>query len=439
MDQIYPQAYVTIIAAAGKSADEGLPGIGETSRKAQVEVKAHNCTFIEVPLALNTIRASTWATRGWTYQEAYLSPRCLLFTDVGVSYYCGSIHVEESVQQLLPKRSNAFMEPSEQYGTMEPSKEYGDLFRYRALPVQVGVPFSIEPLIEHYTRKLSYHKDSLNAFQGIASYYSHLGREERTDNICGLPIVNGILKLQWYHDKPAVRRPDFPSWSWAGWAGGVKFGSDAWLLPEDYPYPFLEPISVDLPSGLPRGLRDGSEGRWLRGPWTVETPKRLFVMGPTLALRLSNAKEMERVMISTSHPPNDYLVPGTGAAPRYCMLECFPGIFAAAPIELDSRTTIRGTLFGLMVTSVSSHKSHVDDSYRVHVESIIVLESFGWLYKRVGYVDMNCSKWNGGRSEAVFVDHNKGVLIDWHDLPWRDTNIKRPWLDEVERKQIWLD
>ncbi|KAL9035579.1 MAG: hypothetical protein Q9180_004789 [Flavoplaca navasiana] len=439
MDQIYSQAYVTIVAAAGKSADKGLPGIGETPRKAQVEVKAHNCTFIEVPLALNTIRASDWATRGWTYQEAYLSPRRLLFTDVGVSYYCGSIHIEESVQQLLPKRSNAFMEPSEQHGTMEPSKEYGDLFRYRALPVHVGVPFSMETLIEHYTRRqLSYHKDSLNAFQGIASYHSHLGKEERTDNICGLPIVNGHLRLQWYHEEPAVRRPDFPSWSWAGWAGGVKFGSDTRLLPEDLPYPFLEPISVHLLPDLPRRLRDGSEGRWLRPPWTVETPKRLFVTGPVLALRLSNAKETERVVISTSSPPNDYLVPGSGAAPRYCMLECFSGIFAAVPIKLDSQTTIRGTLFGLMVTSVSSHKSNVDESYRVHVESIIVLEYFGWLYERVGYIDMNCAKWNGGRSSGIFVN-SKGVLIDWHGLPWQDTNIKRPWLDEVERKQICLE
>ena len=82
MDQIYENAEATIVAIYGKNDKAGLPGVSKTLRKPQPCLQTAYGHFVSSFPPISTVIAnSKWATRGWTYQEARLSRRCLFFTD----------------------------------------------------------------------------------------------------------------------------------------------------------------------------------------------------------------------------------------------------------------------------------------------------------------------------------------------------------------------
>jgi hypothetical protein len=93
MDLIYSNATATLIAAAGTDPNSGLLGVGSTSRARQSVVKSSNAevaSLLRDPAKV--IRASKWANRAWTYQEAVFSRRCLVFTEQQVYIECNRIH-----------------------------------------------------------------------------------------------------------------------------------------------------------------------------------------------------------------------------------------------------------------------------------------------------------------------------------------------------------
>ncbi|KAF2670207.1 HET-domain-containing protein, partial [Microthyrium microscopicum] len=90
MNSIYEGAIATIVAAAGDDASYGLPGVNGKSRKKQPTAELGCVSLISSLPQLPIVLAETkWATRGWTYQEAILSKRCLFFTDYQVYFNCG--------------------------------------------------------------------------------------------------------------------------------------------------------------------------------------------------------------------------------------------------------------------------------------------------------------------------------------------------------------
>lgn len=89
MDRIYQCADITIVAAAGDDCHYGIPGVGSRRRD------------VLDPLILNDIltlgicyreycpwSSGRWHTRGWTFQEAHLSRRRLVFSDTGMHFEC---------------------------------------------------------------------------------------------------------------------------------------------------------------------------------------------------------------------------------------------------------------------------------------------------------------------------------------------------------------
>ncbi|KAF2729940.1 HET-domain-containing protein, partial [Polyplosphaeria fusca] len=97
MDRIYNDSQITIVAAAGDGPQYGLPGVSARSRKQQQALEIDGITLAQVfhrtPRALE---AATWTTRGWTYQEGFLSRRRLIFTDHQVSFVCNTMYCAES-------------------------------------------------------------------------------------------------------------------------------------------------------------------------------------------------------------------------------------------------------------------------------------------------------------------------------------------------------
>ena len=233
MDKVYLCAVITIVAAAGESANYGLPGVSFTLRRVQPYA------VVRGQLLASTMRnsqvaigSSPWATRGWTYQEGTLSKRRLVFTDDQVFFECKGMSCSEShsVPLALLHRgksknrcgciSSIWTRFWTSYGVAATTKYWGDVARFTA-------------------RELSYETDSLNAFIGVASYYKN-GQESHSDPLythIGLPLDSDIrssaeqpssyggqfvTSLLWEHGSQQVlpkRRRGFPSFSWAGWKG----------------------------------------------------------------------------------------------------------------------------------------------------------------------------------------------------------------------------
>jgi hypothetical protein len=82
---------LTIIAAAGSDPHYGLPGVSRT-RNVQTTFTVANHVFVAMEDPGLEIRTSHWNTRGWTYQEALLSRRRLVFTDTQIYFQCRTSH-----------------------------------------------------------------------------------------------------------------------------------------------------------------------------------------------------------------------------------------------------------------------------------------------------------------------------------------------------------
>ncbi|KAK3360951.1 heterokaryon incompatibility protein-domain-containing protein, partial [Lasiosphaeria ovina] len=231
MDLVYGNAQLTIIAAEGDSA-HGLPGLGSRRRVEQDSLCIGDTTFIRTfPHAAETARNGKWATRGWTFQEGLLSNRRLVFTNQQVAFQCNGMHCLESVHwpfELMHSKSqrrfsqrvpNPIFENSigRDY-SFETMRSYFNLLRH------IG---------EYSGRDLSYQSDRLNAFLGVLADWGR--RDPPIHHVWGVPVILGnldilslvqrtqvsvnIMLADWFHDRPCSRRPEFPSWSWAGWSG----------------------------------------------------------------------------------------------------------------------------------------------------------------------------------------------------------------------------
>jgi hypothetical protein len=239
MDSIYEAASITIIAAPAPGSPPGLPGISRERRMLEqhtVKVGSHTWTST-LPHLSTAISLSAWKTRGWTYQEAVLSTRCLYFTDVQVYFVCQCATACESLA-ILPNTDLLSLGES----TFRSYAFETDLTKRR--PRREGLSHFFQDLCSYKSRRLTYDYDSLNAFQGI------LGRSNfRT--VWGIPMVhnsqyipvlsNSDLALKfvrglWWenpshpsydrlprnHLHASLRRnPHFPSWSWCGWSGSI--------------------------------------------------------------------------------------------------------------------------------------------------------------------------------------------------------------------------
>ena len=248
MDRVYSSAVITLIAAAGDSAWDGLPGVLSTLRRTQPHAMVRGrllASTLRTPE--KTIGSSRWATRAWTYQEAALSKRRLIFTEEQVFFECKHMTCcEDRVVPLDLLNYKAFeygFRSMVQQGYFEAPnniRPFEALYGIQPTERETLSRFSNE--VERYTaRELSYEMDSLNAFKGMLNYYRN-GRGPLSFPLythLGLPLNSGespsivetyadtpqfVWSLTWEHRislnrVPPKRRKGYPSFSWAGWAG----------------------------------------------------------------------------------------------------------------------------------------------------------------------------------------------------------------------------
>jgi hypothetical protein len=262
MDFVYRSAEITIVAAAGEDEKTGLPGVGTRMRKPQLIAQIGNVKIISsMSHPFHAITNSRWWTRGWTYQEAVLSRRCLVFTEDQVYFECYAMNCFESIQNDLDlthaknkNKSLQFMHSGifsgkrkQAFAAVDLEKSaVGNLVRY------------LEHVHQYSSKNLSFEEDALEAFAGITSYLQRA--RDPIFQVWGVPfwyprgraaveVCKSIaVGLFWRHirgqdpdSKKPYRRPGFPSWSWAGWVGQVEF-----LVPVSYPMFDLKVIGVHL-------------------------------------------------------------------------------------------------------------------------------------------------------------------------------------------------
>lgn len=221
MDQIYANASVTIIAASDGDTEAGLCGVS-TPRQLQRHVNIQDVALLELPLGHKALTSSKWASRGWTYQEGYLSTKRLIFTKNQVLFLCNGSYGSECLQRLLDHPCCS-----------DDTKRFAHLIPHFTAKLR---RFSVEDLRNHvqeYSRRdLTRSSDSLNAFLGVLSYYAK-NSANLTSPVVQLPwglFANKHAKTNrfrvhffWSHERTATRRSDFPSWSWTGWGGPLEF------------------------------------------------------------------------------------------------------------------------------------------------------------------------------------------------------------------------
>ena len=339
MDSIYENAALTIIAAPGLDLARGLPGVSSTRVRKEVPFQHENFTVSWIPPSPHAeILDSRWSTRGWTYQEATLSRRRLVFTDQQVYFECRSmtrcesLHLQLSPQpekeKQLAELDTAFRLPHvfsipllDDTGFASPPMQAPKSLVpvFGAIPdtqasLQKAVTFNAyTQCVERYSqRTLTFDSDSLNAFGGMIKRFETLD-QAALRHLWGIPFFDqrddrspeqivdyaGFLLagLCWHHGTtgerptgppfsasspspaPPRRRNKFPSWSGGGWSGAVtwpRVGTTYEVRAPD-PNTTLASIQLSFEDGSTRSIPDVRAQRPGGGPSMDQYPRALLL------------------------------------------------------------------------------------------------------------------------------------------------------------------
>ncbi|RDW74805.1 hypothetical protein BP6252_05947 [Coleophoma cylindrospora] len=228
MDVIYRQATLTIVAAGGKDANYGLPGVHPRPREEYQHTYPYRSDLHFTTSRLGSledvfsdIAESKWMQRAWTYQERLLSSRHVIFINSKVYWSCQRLRWAEDYQD--PTESQP--PPWKYYN--DPVFITDDLGEYLKPPynhTSLHLPLFWETIVDTYTElQLTNQNDILDALAGIENCS---GRFYNTWFYFGLPDKQLELYLLWYPRIPSIsvkHTRNIPSWSWAAWTGQKKF------------------------------------------------------------------------------------------------------------------------------------------------------------------------------------------------------------------------
>ena len=218
MDLIYANADVTLVSLHGDHDQSGLPGVSKLSRATQpIFDMGTGRLMYSFPAIMSLIEGSRWNTRGWTYQEARLSRRCLFFSRYQVYLVCRHSTWSEAVPfdpvtNWITKLLNSLKLDATLFGV----DSYRDWWRDR---------------LEYSKSNLSRETDGLDAFRGILRQSSFI-------TLWGVPIIpeesdinpnvgfslgllwtrrpswEGTSHVRSRRRRSSRRQSGFPTWSW---------------------------------------------------------------------------------------------------------------------------------------------------------------------------------------------------------------------------------
>lgn len=268
MDRIYGGALLTLVAASGEKADDGIAGVRNNilapdnvkveRNLRQESARLEGAHIIASLDNHNNLETTSWNQRGWTFQERLLSRRLLVFAHDEMVWYCRCMTCREDMDpgfegQLHPPHfltlnpewfDGHVADPKElpadallNAGTKLEKRRWADgcletdrfgrthLVRSKRLSEYINS-------VEDYTkRNLTVTCDIESAFRGLGSIFE---RSFKTRLVHGLLESVLDVTLLWRPRVPLTRRKcscerkskcHFPSWSWVGWEGAVEYAS----------------------------------------------------------------------------------------------------------------------------------------------------------------------------------------------------------------------
>ncbi len=224
MGRIYGSAKLVIVAAAGSDAHAGLLGLRDGDRPSSQRTETiDGIEFMTAhPAVQDTLDRSRWKTRGWTFQEAMLSHRALVFTERQVYWCCRDATWREDIENEYPLAA----------------MKTGSLYEDQFLPETCRTKAYCQ-IVERFSRRhFTNDGDALWAFAGILERLQSLFRK---GFVWALPYERLDATLLWSMSKPSCvhvhSRParhvvytgqsrytlSYPSWSWLSTTSAVTF------------------------------------------------------------------------------------------------------------------------------------------------------------------------------------------------------------------------
>ncbi|KAI1861390.1 uncharacterized protein JN550_010920 [Neoarthrinium moseri] len=268
MDLIYSMAEVTIIAASSSGA---LPGVGSTPRVQQTvlnlgipdekldDLDSGITVFTTPPPLQQMISKQVWFGRGWCFQEELLSRRRLYFTDHQMMFQGEQLCCSETYPDPHTVTDNMFGDVFDDKPSLTWPESWDAMLEKTGHKCEFDHDdprgrfwtevYLVFQLLQVYTGKnLTYGEDSINGFLGALKVLE--ANDPHFKTIAGIPLFihpevvrdkrsarqtdftrfhhRALAQaLSWRHVFAAKRRPQFPSWSWAGWEGKIELNESS--------------------------------------------------------------------------------------------------------------------------------------------------------------------------------------------------------------------
>ncbi|KAK3070636.1 hypothetical protein LTR53_010120, partial [Teratosphaeriaceae sp. CCFEE 6253] len=234
MSEIYRGSFVTIIALSGHDANAGLSRVSQSSLLPQSSCTIDGMTLLNMGPTLEQLLCTTkWDERAWTYQEARLSPRCILVSEYGLYFECNSMHCMESLDDTNSPLHDAQKDAlSRSKGTYTQRLNLGILRNPAARPVpESDIALNIYSLLarEYSHRRMTHAADKLLAFSGMLQVLREMVYADGF--LWGLPLRHLNWAMAWQANSPDdPRNENFPTWTWLSnmghiWPGGPSIGT----------------------------------------------------------------------------------------------------------------------------------------------------------------------------------------------------------------------
>ncbi|VUC26596.1 unnamed protein product [Clonostachys rosea] len=273
MRNIYQNASITIAAATASSVNEGFlhPPTDISGRYSSCSVPVHlsekshgeQGTLIISPVHTQKTKDFPINKRGWTYQEALVSLRLLVFGDLEPFLRCQTKEATIIAPTYVAYDARA-IEPQRFMDKIKSGPGYNVIFEDGGV-IDLRLEFLWKDLVEQYThRELGLQEDRPYAIAGVIETISSFTGDQCVYGIWkSCPIACLLWKLAL--GRESVRIPGLPTWSWMSVTGPVELDSIVYLKRSEATIEWsADPSSTDLKISCrvieEAELFDGSKG-----------------------------------------------------------------------------------------------------------------------------------------------------------------------------------
>ncbi|KAM5347695.1 hypothetical protein ACJ41O_007519 [Fusarium nematophilum] len=223
MCSIYKNSAVTIVASTARSADDGFlkPAPTPPIRYPSCEVEMlldepagkQRGTVTLVPYHRQPTEEFSINSRGWTFQEALIPPRLLVFGDLEPFLRCRVSHATPMAPSYITylRLHEACPKPERPLKRVE----YGD---------GLHIMYVWPSIVEEYTlRTLSFpEKDWPLAIGGVIDFLSEAFGDECRFGVWGTQSVPCLAWIPASKGKRSDRIVQVPTWSWMSFTGSIR-------------------------------------------------------------------------------------------------------------------------------------------------------------------------------------------------------------------------